>query len=177
MNIIAFPATSDVKLLPNEYINTYLKRQNLWIRNNIFYIRIMIKGKRITKSLHTNDPYLAVFLITKYKESLMNKELGIQEDNYTYEKNPNYQLARDLYKIKNPGKIISPDRIFKFMKEEGVNLDTPNFLNTTTTTTTSTIVKQEPIEKHKIIDIWVNNVKNKRGRAQKALEETLSFYQ
>ncbi len=37
--------------------------RNLSIRNGVYYYRQQINGKRIYKSLHTSDPYVAVFLL------------------------------------------------------------------------------------------------------------------
>lgn len=37
--------------------------RNLSLRNGVYYYRQQINGKRIYKSLHTSDPYVAVFLL------------------------------------------------------------------------------------------------------------------
>ena len=37
--------------------------RNLSLRNGVYYYRQQINGKRIYKSLHTSDPYIAIFLL------------------------------------------------------------------------------------------------------------------
>ena len=50
--------------------------RNLCVRNGVYYYRQQINGKRIYKSLHTSDPYIAIFLLRQIlSQNLVNNPI------------------------------------------------------------------------------------------------------
>lgn len=64
-------------LLPNHKI-----ARNLFLRNGTFYVRKMISGKRFTKSLHTNDPYLAIHMLKMWQSFELFKQTHTESENF-----------------------------------------------------------------------------------------------
>jgi hypothetical protein len=142
----------DVKLIPVDNP----KRKNLWVRNDVFYVRKMINGKRVLKSLGTSDPYLAIFLLTRYQERIMvNEMVDIPKDilddvrkNEPLHNDPTYRARVLVWQQENPGKIHTPADIYpEFSKK---NIKNPDIVQTST----------KPKEQHKLIDIWNNDIKH-----------------
>ena len=51
--------------------------RNLSLRNGVYYYRQQINGKRIFRSLHTSDPYTAVFLLRQILANSLSSEPSI----------------------------------------------------------------------------------------------------
>lgn len=50
--------------------------RNLCVRNGVYYYRQQVHGKRIYKSLHTSDPYIAIFLLRQIlSQNLVNNPI------------------------------------------------------------------------------------------------------
>lgn len=50
--------------------------RNLCVRNGVYYYRQQVHGKRIYKSLHTSDPYIAIFLLRQIlSQNLVNTSI------------------------------------------------------------------------------------------------------
>lgn len=71
MKTALFLSKFDTNFTSNELAPTYAK--NLCVRNGIFYLRRMVKGKRYLRSLHTSDPDLARYLVRQ----ILNAEHNI----------------------------------------------------------------------------------------------------
>lgn len=71
MKTALFLSDFDTNFTSNELASTYAK--NLCVRNGIFYLRRMVKGKRYLRSLHTSDPDLARYLVRQ----ILNAEHNI----------------------------------------------------------------------------------------------------
>ena len=140
MKSAVFSFSTDANLIP--------KHRNLCRRNGIFYFRKMVAGKRIFKSLKTDDPYLARHLLNRillaelfpssHKVSLNKTQFAIF--NVDFCKINTLPFDEKNVVLKSSKKIYKP-KVAKMNPNQNIN------------TTNATVA----VNGHKIMDIWNQN--------------------
>ena len=146
MKSAVFSFSTDAKLMP--------KHRNLCLRNGIFYFRQMVGGKRIYKSLKTDDPYLARHLLNRIllsRSSPFSHTLSLNNSRFAMFNVDFCKINTLPFDEKNV--VLKSSKKTHKLKEENMN---PN-----TNATNATVI----INGHKIMDIWNNVVKHNFGRA------------
>ena len=146
MKSAVFSFSTDANLIP--------KHRNLCQRNGIFYFRKMVGGKRIYKSLKTDDPYLARHLLNRILLAWSSPSSHTVSLNKTRFAMFNVDFCKiNTLPFDEKNVVLKSSKKTHKLKEENMN---PN-----TNATNATVI----INGHKIMDIWNNVVKHNFGRA------------
>lgn len=161
MKSAVFCFSTDANLIP--------KHRNLCQRNGIFYFRKMVGGKRIYKSLKTDDPYLARHLLNRIllaRSSPSSHTVSLNKTQFAMFNVDFCKINTLPFDEKNV--VLKSSKKTHKLKEENMNPNT-NATNATVT-----------INGHKIMDIWNQNTSrryvNKRdfrtatGRLQRMVD-------